>query len=77
MFPAPVGIPSPLENQMPEENTPRIEARLGAAVANGPITSAADEILNGRSVSVVPDIPDNAGGVTVRYLEWLQNRPGR
>ncbi len=70
-------IPAALENQITEENAPRIQARHIVEVANGPITSAADEILNSKSIAVVPDILANAGGVTVSYFEWLQNRSGR
>ena len=45
-------------------------------VANGPVTSEADAVLNEKGVLVVPDILANAGGVTVSYFEWVQNRQG-
>ncbi len=69
-------VPAALENQITEENAERIKAKYIVEVANGPITSAADEILNANEIEVVPDILANAGGVTVSYFEWLQNRSG-
>jgi glutamate dehydrogenase (NADP+) len=69
-------IPAALENQITEANANDIQARFIFEVANGPITPAADEILNHRGVVVFPDILVNAGGVTVSYLEWVQNRSG-
>jgi glutamate dehydrogenase (NADP+) len=69
-------IPAALENQITEKNAPRIKARYVVEVANGPVTSDADAILIERQIEVVPDILANAGGVTVSYFEWLQNRSG-
>ncbi len=69
-------IPAALENQITAENAPRIKATRIIEVANGPITSEADEILFGQGIEVMPDILANAGGVTVSYFEWLQNRSG-
>ena len=71
-------IPAALENQITVENAGRIRARVIVEAANGPITTDADEILNnsGREIVVVPDILANAGGVTVSYFEWVQNRSG-
>jgi len=69
-------VPAALENQITDENASRIKARLVAEGANGPITPAADEILEERNITVIPDILCNAGGVTVSYLEWVQNRMG-
>jgi len=69
-------VPAALENQITAENAPRIKARLVAEGANGPIVPEADEILERRNITVIPDILCNAGGVTVSYLEWVQNRMG-
>jgi glutamate dehydrogenase (NAD(P)+) len=67
-------VPAALENQITHENAPRVKARIIAECANGPVTPEADEILNGNGVFVIPDILCNAGGVTVSYFEWVQNR---
>ena len=69
-------IPAALENQITEDNVKNIKAKYIFEVANGPITSAADEILAERGILVFPDILVNAGGVTVSYFEWVQNRSG-
>ena len=69
-------IPAALENQITEENAPNVKARMIAECANGPVTVEADEILDKKGVFIIPDILCNAGGVTVSYLEWVQNRMG-
>jgi len=69
-------IPAALENQITEENMGNIKAKFIFEVANGPINSAADETLQARGIHVFPDILVNAGGVTVSYFEWVQNRSG-
>ena len=69
-------IPAALENQITGKNAGNIKARLIAEVANGPTSVEADEILNQKKVHVIPDILANAGGVTVSYFEWVQNRQG-
>ncbi len=69
-------IPAALENQITEGNASRIKAPVIVEVANGPTTSRGDEILAKRDTLVVPDILANAGGVTVSYFEWVQNRAG-
>ncbi len=69
-------IPAALENQITEENAKRVKARLIAECANGPITVEADAILDKKGIVRIPDILCNAGGVTVSYLEWVQNRMG-
>ncbi len=69
-------IPAALENQITQENAPNIKAKYIFEVANGPTTSAADVILEDKGIYVFPDILVNAGGVTVSYFEWVQNRSG-
>ncbi|MBD2078744.1 Glu/Leu/Phe/Val dehydrogenase [Leptolyngbya sp. FACHB-17] len=69
-------LPAALENQITEANANNIKAKLIFELANGPITSAADAILEQRGIYVFPDILVNAGGVTVSYFEWVQNRNG-
>jgi len=69
-------VPAALENQITEANADTIRAKLIYEVANGPITSAADRILTDKGIYVFPDILVNAGGVTVSYFEWVQNRSG-
>ena len=59
-----------------EGNAPSVKARVVLELANGPLTPEADEILKARNVVVLPDILANAGGVTVSYFEWVQNRQG-
>lgn len=69
-------IPAALENQITEENAPRVKAKIIAECANGPVTPEADDILEKNKIFIIPDILCNAGGVTVSYLEWVQNRMG-
>ena len=69
-------VPAALENQITEANADNIKAKYIFEVANGPITSAADAILDSKGIYVFPDILVNAGGVTVSYFEWVQNRSG-
>ncbi len=69
-------IPAALENQITADNAGQIKAPVVVEVANGPVTSSADEILTKQNTLVVPDILANAGGVTVSYFEWVQNRAG-
>ncbi len=65
-----------LENQITHQNADRIKAKYILEVANGPVTSQADAILSSRGITVIPDVLANAGGVTVSYFEWVQNRAG-
>ncbi|MGF1457569.1 MAG: Glu/Leu/Phe/Val dehydrogenase [Leptolyngbyaceae cyanobacterium] len=69
-------IPAALENQITAENAARVQARYIFEVANGPISSEGDRILEDNGIHVFPDILVNAGGVTVSYFEWVQNRSG-
>lgn len=69
-------VPSALENQITLSNADNIRAKVILEVANGPVTPGADEIINQKGIIVVPDILVNAGGVTVSYFEWVQNRAG-
>ena len=69
-------IPAALEKQITVENVNAIKARLIIEGANGPTTPEAHKILHERGVFVVPDILANAGGVTVSYFEWVQDRMG-
>ena len=66
-------VPAALENQINADNAEKIQAKLIVEAANGPTTAEADEILERRGITVVPDILTNAGGVVVSYFEWVQN----
>jgi glutamate dehydrogenase (NAD(P)+) len=66
-------IPAALENQIRRDNAGAVRARFIAEAANGPTTPAADRILFGRGIPVLPDILANSGGVCVSYFEWVQN----
>lgn len=68
--------PCALENQITSENADRIKAKVIVEGANGPTTPEADEILNKKGVTIIPDILANAGGVVVSYFEWVQNLQG-
>lgn len=69
-------VPAAIENQITSENASDVTAPVVVEVANNPVTSEADEILQRRGTVVVPDILASAGGVTVSYFEWVQNRTG-
>ena len=69
-------IPAANENQIRGKNAANIKARIIVEGANGPTTQRADDILQQKDVLVVPDILANAGGVTVSYFEWVQDRAG-
>ena len=65
-----------LENQITDANADQIRARTIVEIANGPISTGGDRILQDRDITVIPDIVANAGGVIVSHLEWVQNRMG-
>lgn len=69
-------VPAALQNVITEQNAPHIQAKLIVEGANGPTMPEADPILNNKKIIVVPDILANAGGVTVSYFEWVQNKAG-
>jgi glutamate dehydrogenase (NADP+) len=69
-------IPAAIENQITAYNAEDIKAKYIFEVANGPVSSDADSILEAKNIAVFPDILVNAGGVTVSYFEWVQNRSG-
>jgi glutamate dehydrogenase (NADP+) len=69
-------IPAALEDVLTEKNAEQVRAKVVLELANGPTTMEADAILEKRGVTVIPDILANAGGVTVSYYEWVQNRSG-
>ena len=69
-------MPAATENQITSHNADRIKCRILAEGANGPTTADADVILASKNVFVIPDILANAGGVTVSYFEWVQDRMG-
>ena len=69
-------VPAALENVITSQNASRVRARVICEGANGPTTANADKILEDQGVYVIPDILANAGGVTVSYFEWVQDRGG-
>jgi glutamate dehydrogenase (NAD(P)+) len=75
-LPVDVLLPAALENVITSRNAQRIKARVICEGANGPTSAAADAILEEHGVFVIPDILANAGGVTVSYFEWVQDRGG-
>jgi glutamate dehydrogenase (NAD(P)+) len=69
-------IPAALENQINLDNVDAVKARIIAEAANGPVTPGADRVLHEKGIFDIPDILANAGGVTVSYFEWVQDRYG-
>ena len=69
-------VPAALENAITVEVAEKINAKLICEGANGPVGTAADEVLDKRGIIVTPDILTNAGGVAVSYFEWVQNLHG-
>ena len=75
-LPVDVLVPAALENVITSKNAGKVQAKIIAEGANGPTTAGADSILDEKGVFVIPDILANAGGVTVSYFEWVQDRGG-
>jgi glutamate dehydrogenase (NAD(P)+) len=69
-------VPAATENQINSQNADKLKCKVLAEGANGPTTAAADQILHEKGIFVIPDILANAGGVTVSYFEWVQDRMG-
>ena len=69
-------LPAAKENVITSKNAHKVRARILCEGANGPTTSVADSILREKKIFVIPDILANAGGVTVSYFEWVQDRQG-
>ena len=74
--PCDILVPGAIENQITSENAHRVQARILCEGANGPTTAMADEVLDRKGIFVIPDVLANAGGVTVSYFEWVQDRQG-
>jgi glutamate dehydrogenase (NAD(P)+) len=75
-LPCDVFLPAAKENVIHSETAPKLNCRIICEGANGPTTAPADKILEEKGVFVIPDILANAGGVTVSYFEWVQDRQG-
>jgi len=75
-LPCEVLLPAATENVITSANADRLRCRILCEGANGPTTPLADEILRDKKIFVIPDILANAGGVTVSYFEWVQDRQG-
>jgi glutamate dehydrogenase (NAD(P)+) len=75
-LPCDVLLPAATENVITSQNADRLRCKILCEGANGPTTSVADEILADKKIFVIPDILANAGGVTVSYFEWVQDRQG-
>jgi glutamate dehydrogenase (NAD(P)+) len=74
--PCDIAVPAAVENQFTSQNAGKLQARILCEGANGPTTAMADEILEKKGTFIIPDILANAGGVTVSYFEWVQDRQG-
>ncbi len=72
--PSDIIVPAALDNAITEATAATITATIIVELANNPVTPSADQILYSRGVTIIPDVLANAGGVTVSYFEWVQNR---
>ena len=75
-LPVDILIPAALEDQISAANAHKIKAPVIVELANGPVCSDADPILDKKEIFIIPDILANSGGVIVRYFEWVQNNTG-
>ncbi|HZS47958.1 MAG TPA: Glu/Leu/Phe/Val dehydrogenase [Blastocatellia bacterium] len=75
-LPCDILLPAATENQITSKNADKIKCKILCEGANGPTTAAADDILQEKGIFIIPDILANAGGVTVSYFEWVQDRMG-
>ncbi len=73
-MPADIFVPAALEGQIGPKEAEALQVRLVAEGANGPCTADGEKVLKERGVEILPDVLANAGGVTVSYYEWVQNR---
>lgn len=74
--PCDVLVPAATENQITTQNVHRVDCKILCEGANGPTTSHADPVIDQKGIFIIPDILGNAGGVTVSYFEWVQDRQG-
>jgi glutamate dehydrogenase (NAD(P)+) len=74
--PTDILVPAATENQITSQNASRVDCKIICEGANGPTTAHADAIIEKKDIFVIPDILGNAGGVTVSYFEWVQDRQG-
>jgi glutamate dehydrogenase (NAD(P)+) len=74
--PCDILVPAATENQITSENAHRLDCRILCEGANGPTTAQADALIEKKGIFIIPDILANAGGVTVSYFEWVQDRQG-
>jgi glutamate dehydrogenase (NAD(P)+) len=74
--PCDIAIPAAIENQITARNASQVQAKILCEGANGPTTWQADAVIDAKGIFTVPDILGNAGGVTVSYFEWVQDRQG-
>src|SRR5215469_16337586 len=72
-LPCDILVPAALENAITADNAPMVKTKIVAEAANGPLTPAADRIIESNGGFIIPDILCNAGGVTVSYFEWVQD----